>query len=79
MPCCCGFWVYSFFHLIFDMNELERFRAALGEIVDPVCIDGWLEVQNAALGGKKPIEYVKSGDFKPLWEMIHRLQSGEPG
>lgn len=60
------------------MNDLERIRTKLCELVEEKAVDTWLETPNAKFNNKKPIELIKEGDLKPLEEMICRLESGIP-
>lgn len=58
------------------IRESERFRARLGEIVEPQEIARWLDTPNDAFGGLKPLEVIERGEIDRLWNMIFYLESG---
>lgn len=63
-------------------NSVEKFSAfkkRLSSVVKEEYIEEWLQNPNKAFNGKKPIDLVNEGNFDPLFEMIYRLESGEPG
>jgi hypothetical protein len=65
---------------IMPVEVLELFAEdglyeALGEVVDAACLNEWFETPNEAFDGLKPI----NAGTDRLWEMLHRLRSGEPG
>jgi uncharacterized protein (DUF2384 family) len=60
------------------MNDLERIRTRLCDMVEEKAVDIWLETPNVKFNNKKPIELIKEGNLKPLEEMICRLESGIP-
>jgi len=56
--------------------ETQRFVAALGKLVDPETIPGWLRTPNDAFGGLKPLEVIERGETDRLWRMLFYLESG---
>jgi hypothetical protein len=60
-------------------NEVYRLCEALGEVVDEDALGAWFTTPNDAFDGLKPLEVIERGEIDRLWEMVHRLKSGEPG
>lgn len=60
-------------------NNFEIFRQRLANVVEEEAIEEWLNKPNGAFNNKKPIDLVNEGNFDPLFRMLHRLESGEPG
>lgn len=60
-------------------QDLETFRQRLAMVVKEEFIEEWLDRPNSAFGDRKPIDLVNQGDFEPLFRMLYRLESGEPG
>jgi hypothetical protein len=58
--------------------EVKRLCDALGEVMAPEALGGWLNQPNEAFGGLKPIEVVERGEIDRLWELCFRLRSGMP-
>ena len=56
--------------------EIDRLRAAIGEIMQPHMIGSWLEQPNDAFGGLKPLEVIERGETDRIWQMIFALRSG---
>lgn len=61
-----------------DDRSPEALIDRLRTVVDPEYVSAWLDAPNPAFGGRRPSDLVAAGDHAPLWEMIHRLESGEP-
>ncbi len=59
--------------------QVKRLCDALSEVVDPACLGDWFKAPNDAFDRFKPIEVIERGEIDRLWEMFHRLRSGEPG
>lgn len=59
-------------------NKFEDFKKKLSEIIDKQYIDSWLQKPNAAFNNRKPIDLINEDDYRPLYEMIYRVGSGEP-
>lgn len=59
-------------------NKLADFKKKLSEIIDEQYIDSWLQKPNAAFNNRKPIDLINEDDYRPLYEMIYRVGSGEP-
>lgn len=59
-------------------NKFEDFKKKLSEIIDEQYIDSWLQKPNAAFNNRKPIDLINEDDYRPLYEMIYRVGSGEP-
>lgn len=60
------------------LNEVDRLRDALGEIMKPDHIAAWLQTPNDAFGGLKPLEVIERGESDRIWRMIYYLESGTP-
>ena len=58
--------------------EVKRLCDALGEVMAPEALGGWLNQPNEAFGGLKPLEVVERGEIDRLWELVFRLRSGLP-
>ena len=58
-------------------SELS-FRVRLGELFGETKVETWLHTPNAAFNNKRPIDLIHKGDVDPLYEMIYRVESGEP-
>ena len=59
------------------VNELERLRSALLEIMQPDFIRTWMDAPNERLTGRTPLETVERGEADRLWALIERVRSGE--
>lgn len=59
-------------------NKFEDFKKKLSEIIDEQYIDSWLQKPNTAFNNRKPIDLINEDDYRPLYEMIYRVGSGEP-
>lgn len=60
-------------------NNFEILKQRLANVVEEEFIDEWMNKSNSAFNNRKPIDLVNEGDFDPLFRMLHRLESGEPG
>ena len=60
------------------LREIDRLRRALGEIIEPEAIGGWLEEPNEAFEGSTPLQVVERGEIDRIWRMIYAVRSGHP-
>jgi hypothetical protein len=62
--------------------EVERLRrslvTALGELIQPDVIPGWLRTPNPAFEGSTPLQVIERGETDRIWNMIYELRSGMP-
>jgi Protein of unknown function (DUF2384) len=58
------------------INELERFRERLADVVAADATPVWLDTPNEAFGGLKPLEVIERGEIDRLWQMIFYLEPG---
>lgn len=54
-------------------------RAKLCEVIKEDSLDEWMLKPNKAFGGRTPEQVMLDGDSQLLWDVHHRLSSGEPG
>ena len=59
------------------MRELNLARA-LCSVMKPEVMEKWLVKPNAAFDGEKPIELIKRGETRRLWQMVYELRAGTP-
>ncbi len=63
-----------------DQNVMARnLLAALSDVIEAGVIDRWMLEPNEAFDGLKPIEVIERGEVDRIWNMIHLLESGQPG
>ena len=60
------------------MNELEKIRLALKEIIKESAIDDWLNSPNSSFDNQVPLKMIEEGNTEDIWDMIELLNSGEP-
>ena len=60
-----------------DFLSGGEFRWLFDQLYDLTPSFGWWDISNDKFGGKTPKQQYKE-DPKPLYEMIHTLQSGRP-
>lgn len=60
-----------------DMPIESLVRLCLTELIEPSYVDTWMSLPNPKFGDKTPSE-IANTEPKLLWEMLHKLQSGEP-
>lgn len=56
--------------------ELHYIVERLREIYAPEGTDIWVHGRNRGLGGRKPIDLLRAGDFEPVLAAVERLASG---
>lgn len=61
-----------------EANKFEDFKKKLSEILDERFMESWLHRPNIYFDDRRPIDLINDDDYGPLYEMIHRLASGEP-
>jgi hypothetical protein len=59
------------------MRELNLARALRG-VMKLEALEKWLVKPNAAFDGEKPIELIKRGETRRLWQMVYELRAGTP-
>ncbi|MGA3068210.1 MAG: MbcA/ParS/Xre antitoxin family protein [Tepidisphaeraceae bacterium] len=59
------------------MRELKLARALRG-VMEPEALVKWLDKPNPAFDGQRPIELIKRGETRRLWQMVYELRSGMP-
>lgn len=60
------------------LHELQRLTASLAEVMREEAIGKWLQTQNSAFDGLKPLEIIDRGESDRIWSMIYFLRSGTP-
>lgn len=60
------------------MNELEKIKLALSEVIREENVENWLNSENKAFNAEKPIDLVNQGRQDEIWQMIYFLKSGSP-
>lgn len=58
------------------VEEVDRLRAALAEIIDPTDVAEWLQTPNPAFDDLKPLELIERGQIDRIWRMLHLIESG---
>ncbi|MCK4343197.1 MAG: helix-turn-helix domain-containing protein [Phycisphaerae bacterium] len=59
-----------------NVNEINRLRNSLAEVMVPEFIGEWLDTPNQAFDGLKPLEVIDRGEIDRIWQMIFYLRSG---
>ena len=59
-----------------DIHYLVR---QLAEVYSPEGIEIWMHARNRDLGGRRPIDLLRSGEFSEVLEAIERLTHGAMG
>lgn len=58
------------------MNETERLRSALSEIIPAQQVGEWLRTPNPAFEGQTPIQVIERGESDRIWRMIFQIDAG---
>lgn len=53
-------------------------RVRLGELFGETKVETWLHTPNVAFDNKRPIDLIREGNIDPIYEMMYRVDSGEP-
>jgi hypothetical protein len=61
-----------------QLKELVRLFDALSEIMETSYIGEWLKTANPAFENSTPLQVIERGEADRIWQMIYRLQTGEP-
>lgn len=56
--------------------ELQYVIEELSDVYKPEGIDIWLHAPQRALGGRRPIDTLKAGDFESVLQLVQRLAGG---
>src|SRR5579864_3176451 len=59
-----------------SLRESERLCRALMKIMKPEHVGEWLDTQNDAFSGLKPLDLIERGEIDRLWRMIFEVESG---
>jgi len=59
-----------------NQNELNRLYLALQEVIAPEALPQWFRTPHPGLGGKTPLDAVRQGQSKLLWDMILAIENG---
>lgn len=54
----------------------ERFRRVLGTLIKPDAIDGWLDRENPAFGGRTPSSLIRANETEPLQRLLYQMEAG---
>lgn len=57
---------------------LDDIFKQLHQIIDEAYIELWLHEPNVTFNNKKPIDLINDNHYQPLYDMIRRLENGEP-
>lgn len=60
------------------MNELEKIKFALSEVIREENVENWINSKNKAFNDEKPIDLINQGRQDEIWQMIYFLKSGSP-
>jgi hypothetical protein len=60
------------------VEEMERLRRALADVLEAEAIRAWRETECAALGGLKPVEVLERGEIDRFWRTVFFLGAGTP-
>lgn len=61
-----------------QLKELVRLFDALSEVMETGYIGEWLKTANPAFDNSTPLQVIERGEADRIWNMIYRLQTGEP-
>ena len=61
-----------------QLKELVRLFDALSEVMETTYIGEWLKAANPAFDNSTPLQVIERGEADRIWQMIYRLQTGEP-
>ena len=61
-----------------QLRELVRLFDALSDIMETAYICEWLKSGNPAFENSTPLQVIERGEADRIWNMIYRLQTGEP-
>ena len=50
----------------------------LSALADPAQFPMWLRRPNSAFNGISPLRLIQAGQMHKLWELIYRIESGDP-
>lgn len=56
--------------------EVRYIVSELSEVYRPEGVDIWLHGRNRSLGGERPIDLLRQGEFQKVLNAIERLKSG---
>jgi DNA-binding transcriptional regulator YiaG len=59
-------------------SEVNTLIERLAAFSDPDRFPAWLKQRNPAFDGLTPIEVIQSGRMYRLWELVFRIESGDP-
>jgi transcriptional regulator with XRE-family HTH domain len=59
-------------------REVKALIGRLSALSDPARFPDWLKKQNPAFSGLSPIQLIQSGQMYRLWELVFRIESGNP-
>jgi len=60
------------------MIEMQRMQSALSKVMRAGYVGEWLNTENVAFDGLKPLEVIERGKIDLIWRMIYELESGMP-
>jgi DNA-binding transcriptional regulator YiaG len=58
------------------LQETERLRVALSEIIPEKELHEWLRAPNPAFEGQTPIQIIERGESDRIWQMIFEIDAG---
>lgn len=58
--------------------EVKALIGRLSALSEPSEFQGWLTQPNPAFGGSSPIQLIQNGQMYRLWELVFRIESGNP-
>lgn len=58
--------------------EVKALIDRLAALSDPSTFRGWLFGPNQTFGGSSPIQLIQNGQMYRLWELVFRIESGNP-
>jgi DNA-binding XRE family transcriptional regulator len=59
-------------------REVRALIDRLSALADPAQLPAWLRQPNPTFGGFSPLQLIQSGQMYKLWELIFRIESGDP-
>ncbi len=63
-------------HYLKRLKEVGRLYEMLARVTDPDKVGLWIDTENPAFDGLKPMEVIARGEIDRLWRMIFHLEAG---